>query len=430
MYLIRYFLKTLRRFSNMLGWLLSGRFDRIHEAFRDLYRRRYAHTRRLIHGVVHRLPLYTERSRRASLMRLLVEWYGYDPQVRSKKVHIAIIARDAIASPRSSLFIRLIGPLTQSSIRNVVFFKLYPENTTHFPDDIDICIVQRTAFDDEKLARLLAENLRNANVRLIVDSDDAFNFIQQHHPEYQAQLQRVAALNYLTAEADQIWLSVPALAAGCHPHQGSIEIIPNSLDERIWRSTSNNKPKGSLANKPIQLLYMGTVSHDEDFEMILSALDKVAAAQPGSFELTVIGAVKELPERSWIKRLEQAKTIYPLFVKWFVKQGPFDVGLSPLIESSFNQAKSDIKCLDYLAAGILPLVSDLLPYQSPELDGYITRVKNDPSAWEKKLLEIVSDPRCFRRQKRDIIPKAQTYIWQSRSSAASAEQIGALLNKL
>jgi glycosyltransferase involved in cell wall biosynthesis len=115
--------------------------------------------------------------------------------------------------------------------------------------------------------------------------------------------------------------------------------------------------------------------------------------------------------------------MYPNFVQWFLKQGPFDAGLSPLKDIEFNRSKSDIKCLDYLAAGIIPLVSDVTPYQSEDLDHYITKVPNEHDAWAQQLTEWVTDPREFRRQKKETARRAQRYIWRNRSSRQTAEKL-------
>lgn len=409
-----------------------GQFGQAKRAFYDLYRRNYARSQRLVTRLTHKLPWFIHKRRRLALIRLLGEKYDYIPPLDPKKLLVAIVARDAVVSPRSSLFIRLISPLTQPLLRDKVSFLLYPENTTQFPesDGVDICIVQRTAFDDEKRAKLLVKNLRERGIRLVVDTDDAFHLIEQSHPEYRTQLHRATALERLIDVADQVWLSVPSLAENYLDTRDTIKVVPNGLDKRIWYPKHATAQKETQHDTPIQILYMGTVSHDEDFEMILPALEETARAYPDSFELTIIGVVQELPSKPWLRRLEQPKTIYPLFVEWFLGQGPFDIGLSPLVDSAFNGAKSDIKCLDYLAAGIVPVVSNVLPYQSRELDGCIIRVDNTTDDWVKAMAAIVADPKKFHRTKSKIIPKAQKYLWSKRSSNQTAEQLDKLLSLL
>ena len=176
---------------------------------------------------------------------------------------------------------------------------------------------------------------------------------------------------------------------------------------------------------------MGTATHDVDLKMIIPALEKVAAKHPDSFTLTLIGVADTVPDRLWIARLYQPKygSINPAFVKWFRAQGPFDVGLSPLVDSEFNRGKSDIKCLDYLAAGIRPVVSDITPYQSADLNKYIIRVKNTNKDWEEGLTVIVENAAAVRADNARLMPAAQNYIWGERSSEQTAQQLFELIKQ-
>ncbi|CAN5643818.1 hypothetical protein BH23PAT2_BH23PAT2_03820 [soil metagenome] len=368
----------------------------------------------------------------ASLEDLLSQQYGIDSQKTPKNgLTVAIIIRDGLTHPKSSSFIRLISPLTDDRVKEQISIKIYPENTTNISKMIDVCIIQRTAYDDEATASTLLNNLKKHDIKLVVDSDDAFNSIDASHPEFKLQKERVAALNKIVKSAEEVWLSTSVLAKSYTKQARKIVVMPNTLDKRLWQhpaSISFYRPK----KKSLQLIYMGTATHDADFEMILPALDQVASKHPDSFELTVIGVSKELPERRWIKRVRQPQfgAIYPNFVHWFKQQGPFDIGLSPLVDSKFNRGKSDIKCLDYLAAGILPVVSDVKPYSSTNLDKYIVRVKNTATAWENQLSEYIEDSESFRDTKKLIVDAAQDYIWSKRSSEKTGKKMILLLQEL
>ena len=222
---------------------------------------------------------------------------------------------------------------------------------------------------------------------------------------------------------------MPALADTFNNTSAEIHIVPNTLSEKLWR---RDQSPITNAVMPIRMLYMGTATHDADLALIFPSLDSLIKKHPGSFTLTVIGVTESLPNLPWIERLYQPRygSIYPNFVSWFLEQGPFDIGLSPLVESEFNRGKSDIKCLDYIAAGILPVVSDVLPYQSKELDDFIIKVKNTPEAWYKSLEDLVRAPELTREQASQAIKKGQRYLWQHRSTKQASKQIEQLLEKL
>ncbi len=419
---INFFNHNLKRLKNISRWLATGDFRRLARALADQFLIKTAPARRFL---IKYDPFWKSRGRKR-MKEIMSGRFGVTGKDDGLKV--ALILRDGTYSPKSSAFIRLISPLTHPSLKGKLSIKLYDEDTSSVDDDTDVCIVQRTAYDSEKAANNLLAVADKLGMSLILDSDDAFHDIDESHPEHAAHAGRVAALNRIIRSADQVWLSVPALAPAYSSVKGKLTVVKNSMDERLWGGYKI--PARSPAGR-LRLLYMGTATHDADLKMLLPVLEKLDAKYPGSFVLTLIGVADSVPDRPWIERLYQPKygSINPNFVKWFRKQGPFDAGLSPLVDSEFNRGKSDIKCLDYLCTGVRPVVSDILPYQSPELDKFVIRVKNTPAAWEKALAEIVKDPAAFRAESRKIMPRAQDYIWQRRSSEQTAKQLFDLIQK-
>ncbi len=354
------------------------------------------------------------------LKKVLQDIYGLDTTVLGSKKSIAIIMRDGTHYPKSSAFIRLIGPLSQPLISNNYRLSLHPENTTQLPEGTHICIVQRTAFDSVSTAQQLLNEIKSKRCRLIIDSDDAFNVIDRSHPEHNEQRERVAAFELLLQEADSVWLSTEALVDVYPKTQQKPIVIQNYLDSRIWKGPGVKSNDASRIN----MVYMGTATHDADLEMIMPALRKLNKQYPDSFMLHVIGVSSALPNEPWITRLQPNKTsLYPLFVKWFIRQGPFDIGLSPLVDSAFNRCKSDIKCLDYFAVGAVPVVSDITPYSTPELAKLIIKVPNNSDEWFAVLADIVKDPVASRKRLAATQEQANDYVWAKRSVESAAETI-------
>ncbi len=416
-------------FRNLFRLLRSGQLLEILKVLR----RRLINLLKFIRRILLRLwrsiyehPFLLKRRQAAQLKRILTKVYSYtDAKKPGTDLTLGLIIRDVTTHPKSSAFIRLIGPLTNNAVSNKISLRLLPENFTDLPEDIDIYIVQRTAFDDEKIAGEFIKALRLLNKVLIVDNDDAFEVIDASHPESNINLDRTLALQLLLKEADQIWLSTRVLKDTASKLNRQSVLIPNTLDDRLWRNPNTKKIKSSNSKKPLHMLYMGTGTHDADIKLLMPALDQVAHKYPSSFKLTVIGVASELPERQWIKRLHvrRSMTLYPNFVKWFLKKGPFDIGLSPLVDNKFNDSKSDIKCLDYIAAGILPVVSDTSAYASNDLNKFIIRVQNSTQAWEFVLSELIKDIQGTRVKIGAIIPDAQKYLWAERSTKVAATKL-------
>lgn len=358
-----------------------------------------------VYRIMVRTSFYNPVRERKNLAEVLENKFSYPDD--SGKYKVSLVIRDGNFSPRSSSFIRLISPLTDESVRKDINLSLLSAQKLPKELDADFVIVQRTAFDKLHQATKLVEKAGTA--KLIVDNDDAFHEISEEHPEYTQQIKRVEAMEYLLEKADRIWVSTEKLID--KKYADKTQVVINTLDSRLWGNRPAKTTKG-----PLKMVYMGTATHDADLEMILPALDKVQETNP--FQLFTIGVSQNVPERAWITQLNTPRfgSLYPTFVDWFQEQGPFDIGLSPLVDSAFNRSKSDIKCLDYFAAGIMPVVSDILPYQSKEIEPFIIKVKNDEKQWVRTLAEIAKDPEKFRAQKSEIISKAQEYLWNERSS--------------
>lgn len=363
------------------------------------------------------------------LMRLLDDKFELDTNFEDNKINVSLFLRAGKIRPQSSAYIRLISPLSSKSAKSRVAVKIMPGNTTKPDKNTDICIVQRTAIKNERAARKLIRNINKSGVKLIVDTDDAFAQLDKSHSQYKEQFKRAEALKLIVDVADEVWFSTAALSDLYSVAKDKSVIMRNSLDKRLWQESENTT---STAGLPLQMTYMGTPTHDDDLAMVMPALERLAEKYPGKFHLTIIGVVSSKLESEWITFMPPPRedSIYPRFVNWFMNYKAFDVGLSPLEDIEFNRSKSDIKCLDYLAAGITPIVSDIKPYQNSEIEKFIKKVPNDIKQWERTLEEVIANPDLFRENQRKIMPKAQQYIWQERSSDNIAQKMLERMNNL
>lgn len=404
--------KISRNIAKLYRLIAAGEYTRIINAVK-------LRIDRLVHGKKNSQRTEVELHHR-ELSRVLRKYFNCDNTYRSDTTKIALVLRGGSIMPQSSAFIRLIAPLTHPSIRDKISIKLYPENSTSIDTETDVCIVQRTAFDGLQAAKRLAKKLYQNDIPLILDTDDAFSRLESTHSQYREQSRRVKGVKHILEQSEQVWVSTDVLA-NLYGNQDNHYVVPNSLDARVWQTDGAKRRTPTNSKKPLQLVCMGTATHDDDLEMIMPALEEIAHRYPGSFELTLIGVTDSVTEKPWLKRIRQPKfgAMYPNFVQWFLKQGPFDIGLSPLRDTEFNRSKSDIKCLDYLAAGIVPMASDITPYQG-DISTYIFKVPNTHEEWVSHIERQITNPQEFRRQRNEITHRAQRYIWRCRSSEQTA----------
>ncbi|MDP9562638.1 glycosyltransferase [Agrobacterium tumefaciens] len=309
--------------------------------------------------------------------------------LRKKRLLVNGIVRQDREFPQSSAFIRLLCPLTTDEAYGEIDFKLVPAKLALESRTADVTIVQRTAFDTLGDAQALVAGSSGHRQNLIVDNDDAFCFMDEAHREYELYKPRIEALNFLLDHSKENWVSTDVLREAYSHLSTQPVVMQNAIDPRLWRDY--RRPNRGRNAVP-QLVYAGTATHDADFNLIIEALDRVAQKQ--RFELTVIGAVRQPPKREWLRVLTPPRSSqsYPAFVRWFRQQGPFDVGLAPLIDTKFNSAKSDLKLLDYGALDILPVASNGPSYSETlrATQGGIL-VTNTTENWTDAISDVVGN---------------------------------------
>jgi hypothetical protein len=259
----------------------------------------------------------------------------------------------------------------------------------------------------------LIGRLGEMGAAFVVDLDDAF-VAMDDHPEADLYRPLNAVIERAIAASAETWFSTPELAR-LYDHVAHRHVVmPNMLDPRIWRDWRNPRPV-PFQRSAVRMLYMGTNTHGADFALIRPALERLAAERPGQFELTLIGVSPDIENATWLYRQSPpAEHIpYARFARWLRAQGPYDVGLAPLADTRFNSAKSDIKLLDYLALGILPVVQDMAAYR---LDPGTADVALHAADWFETLRSVIDD----RDAARDRAVRGQHWLWENRAVAAIA----------
>ena len=341
---------------------------------------------------------------------------------RPLRVHV--LAPHGPFGPQSSAYIRLIAPLTDESVAGRIAVSLGQPGAPVPP--CDICIVQRTALPSIAAVDALVRQLGEIGAVLVTDVDDAFTLIGPDHPEEARYRPLSAALDRAIAASAESWFSTAPLRAAYAGVAARTHIVPNALDPRLWRDW--RLPRGPVLAAPrVRMLAMGTATHDADLAMIRPALDRLAAERPDAFDLTVIGMAGAIPSAPWLHRLSPpAEAIaYPRFVRWLRAQGPFDVGLAPLVDTPFNRAKSDIKLLDYAGLGLLPVVSAGPAYATDGIAATLA-VQAGPADWFDVLSAVLDDRPAFAARAATL----HDHLWARRTVADVALTLAERLERL
>lgn len=299
--------------------------------------------------------------------------------------------------PHGSAYIRLIRPLFHPRLSEKLAISMGRDYNGEHADAVIIDRLWRPDVSLGVVERLL-DVVRRARARLIYSLDDNFLDLPQEYPDRITEAE-LEVVSYLLKNADGVLVTTPALMERYKAWNPNIVVVPPALDERLLVVRSPLQSVSPFGQRPTVIGYMGTLTHDQDLEMVLPALKVTAQRHPAEVVFEIIGAVrqpgtlqrlKELPVRFIGPRPEEA--LYPLFMLWFTSHVRWDVAICPLRCSDFNYCKSDIKHLDYSAVGAVGLYSKVVPYEASvrHMDtGWLA--ENDIDAWAEGLEHLLTE---------------------------------------
>ncbi|HET6149913.1 MAG TPA: glycosyltransferase [Polyangia bacterium] len=219
----------------------------------------------------------------------------------------------------------------------------------------------------------------------------------------------------LARHADCLQLTVDALARRFGHLNARRAIFPNQLWEAPVLPPGDEIAATTAG--PVRIGWGGSVGHREDIKWIIPVLRGILSRHP-QVTLAIMGDTSLGDLFAWVPRgrfeFKPGGSIdaYRGFVDGL------DIGLGPLLPTEFNRCRSDVKFLEYTAAGALSICSDLEPYRStirdgengllfsdlPALDGAIERALARPAeriAMARTAMREVAATRLEREHARD-----------------------------
>ena len=271
----------------------------------------------------------------------------------------------------------------------------------------DVFIVHRTwyAWADIFAAEHLVHMVHSMGKKLIYDVDDnLFN------------VPGIAFLNkvsmyFLSKHADVVVVSTPELKKRMERLNNNIQVIPNYLDSRLFEGR-----RGVFRdNNPIVIGYMGTFTHQRDFQMIKLPLMRVLQKYKPSICCEIVGAITDANTVRSIPSIRiralSGVTDYFSYWNWMCKNCFWDIAIAPLKYDDFTCCKSDIKYLDYSALGIAGIYSNHPAYKDTikhRETGLL--VENNCDSWQEALEEMIKNVSL----RNTIRTNAHDELWKNR----------------
>ena len=241
----------------------------------------------------------------------------------------------------------------------------------------------------------LVRALQAQGIAVAVDVDDALYCIDPDSGSFPAWNDRRAATHWSNLEeacrrADLVTVTTDALARHYGKHN-RVERIVNGLPEGAFQDPS---PLTALSDEVIIGWSGVAVSHPHDLEVVGDALARVMASDP-QVSLRVVGdaawaaGVLQVPDGRWTDGGR-----HPLNEYHRALLGT-DIGIVPLSDTKFNEAKSALKALEYTAVGAHVIASPT-PANTEFSLGTGIGIAKTPEDWYQALLEGIRGVRYER----------------------------------
>ena len=222
-------------------------------------------------------------------------------------------------------------------------------------ENTDVIWTNHLTNKDEMLKLL---NLRKLyNTKLVIDVDDNLYGVSSDNPGQRAAQAMRDNLELGFKIADGLTVSVPSLKELYSPFNKNIFVNPNGIDFSIFDTL---KVKG---HKGLRIGWEGAYGHKADLEMIAPVIK--ALKKDYDFTFVIFGLSErdikldfEAEYQAWVSfgdENDKHKVSYPYYEK--LASLGLDIALAPLIDSSYNRCKSNLRVLEHSALKIPMVVS-------------------------------------------------------------------------
>lgn len=258
----------------------------------------------------------------------------------------------------------------------------------------DIVIIYR-ATKSEKLLKLVSI-MKKLGRKVYYDIDDlVFDTKYTDQLEYTQTLSKKEKASYDAAvqqygdmleRCDAAITSTEHLKTELEKKKSEVIIHRNVLSKKLIH-LSNKAISKKMTDETVKIAYFsGSITHNENFEMIKPALIKILE----NFKNVELHLVGHLDIPADIEKFGNQIVVHP-YVDWEELPdliGQMDINLAPLKQTLFNEAKSEIKWLEAAAVKVVTVASNIGSFKEMIKDGE-TGALALPEQWYNKLEELV-----------------------------------------
>jgi glycosyltransferase involved in cell wall biosynthesis len=217
------------------------------------------------------------------------------------------------------------------------------------------------------------------DAKLVYELDDDPFAIEPHNPVYGHYSNPVAqdCIAHCLEVAHLVTVSTEPLAERMRKYNPNVVVLKNRIDEHMLTIERPKRDKLTIG-------WAGGASHTDDIKSCAHGLRKTL--EHHDVEAHFIGS-------DFTKLIRRPMRFTPWAHKTtdYYKLIDFDIGVAPLVSTTFAETKSHIKALEYAALGIPVIASDATPYRDFVIDGVTGWLVRYEHEWAKRLRELICD---------------------------------------
>lgn len=316
--------------------------------------------------------------------------------------------------------IRIFGPMLASNW-NVIWASKRDNSGISFDLEVayqaDVILIHRLF--PSKFTEKTLRSIISLGIPVVFDLDDLFLDVPScHHPTYH---KFAPYIKWILKEADIITVSTSPLKESLSKYTSRpIYVTPNILDFNLFASPPR------LRDTRFNFLISGTPTHQRDWAIIEEPIVEILKIYGEKVNVAFFG---DVPKRFIDHPSVNIIDFQPNYKNYATQLKVLDVhaALMPLEDTKYNQCKSNIKWLEYSAAGIPGAYSDITPYSScisHERNGLL--VKNNSESWFNAINQLIIDS----EKTAHIIYNAQREVLEWHSIENSLDKYTSTVNSL
>lgn len=239
---------------------------------------------------------------------------------------------------------------------------------------------------------------------VLVEIDDFLHMVSPYNPGYEAWRPETLYLHRFVEackRAQGMTVSTPQLAREYGVFNKNIYVLPNYLDENKWTLNQTKQQDGV-----IRIGWAGGNAHIQDLEMLVPVITKIVKEYKGKVKFETMGLMKQELKAAFplveyhdkcpscgfqgecVTHSGEHLENYPLVL---ASHG-WDIAIAPVVNNSFNNAKSDIKLKEYAAVGFPTIASKVTPYEEAKDLGCEILLAKNFEEWYNSIKTLIDNP--------------------------------------